>query len=78
MSAILTGPRGARCLLVLALGLSAAGCVRPWQRGALTHRSMEPDQLCEVLVGDFTQHTYDIREGATGGLGRPGGGCGCN
>jgi hypothetical protein len=62
----------------ISLAFVLAGCVRPWERGALSHRSMEPDQLCEVMVGDFTEHTYDIREGGTGGTGRVGGGCGCN
>ncbi len=39
---------------------------------------MDPEQLCEQVAGDFRAHTFDVREGATGGLGRPGGGCGCN
>lgn len=68
--------RLALTFLVLTAGL--VGCVRPWQRGALTHRSMQPEQLCETLNDDFMEHSYDIREGATGGSGRVGGGCGCN
>ena len=67
------------CTLALAAGsLAASGCVRPWERGALSHRSLDPDKVDEAWAEDFCSHVYDVREGATGGLGRPGGGCGCN
>lgn len=59
-------------------GLGLSGCVRPWERGALAHRSMDSENRGEALNEDFCAHVYDIREGATGGMGRPGGGCGCN
>lgn len=62
----------------MALLTAVTGCVRPWERGALSHRSMGTDNQCEILAEGFNAHVYDIREGATGGMDRPGGGCGCN
>ncbi|MEL6187652.1 MAG: DUF4266 domain-containing protein [Myxococcota bacterium] len=67
-----------RLLILAAIGVCVGGCVRPWQRGALSHRSMDAEQLCERHMDDFLSHVQDIREGATGGGGKPGGGCGCN
>lgn len=66
-------------LLVL-LGVQAAGCahpapVRPWQRAHLARRSMQFD---DGLEGRFRQHLFGAREGADGGYGHAGGGCGCN
>lgn len=75
MPACWTRPIGVALTAAL---LSTVGCVRPWERGALAHRSLDATQLCEQASEDFKGHTFDIREGATGGLGRPGGGCGCN
>ena len=68
-----------RGMVLVLVGLGGlAGCVHPWERGALTHRSMDSQSFCEQLRADFSNHVYDIREAASGGLGRPGGGCGCN
>jgi hypothetical protein len=67
-------------LLVLVLGGTAASCatpppVRPWQREYLSRRAMRFD---DGLEGRFRQHLYGSREGADGGNGHVGGGCGCN
>lgn len=55
-----------------------AGCVRaqPWQRERLAKpiMSMQDDPDEAVLE----QHFLQAREGATGGYGTAGGGCGCN
>jgi hypothetical protein len=73
--------RALLALLLLALvGSSAAGCahappVRPWERGYLAKRSMRFD---DGLEGRFRQHLFGAREGADGGYGVVGGGCGCN
>jgi hypothetical protein len=73
--------RALRGLLLLALvGSSAAGCahappVRPWERGYLAKRAMRFD---DGLEGRFRQHLFGAREGAEGGYGDVGGGCGCN
>ena len=65
-------------MLILAAGLG--GCstlepVQPWQKGVLSKPEMR-------LSGDrleqaFNEHVYASREGAAGGNGANGGGCGC-
>ena len=58
--------------------LAGAGCVRvqAHQRGNLAKRAMTNDRDAgEVRFG---QHALGSREGADGGTGQPGGGCGCN
>ncbi len=70
-----------RLALVALLGLAAIGCghrpppVRPWQRAYLSKRAMLFD---DGLEGRFRQHLFGSREGAEGGYGVVGGGCGCN
>jgi len=70
-----------RSLTVVALlvtMLSAAGCVRvqAHQRGFHAKRSMTNDR--DPGEARFSQHATGSREGADGGTGQPGGGCGCN
>ncbi|MCA9677927.1 MAG: DUF4266 domain-containing protein [Kofleriaceae bacterium] len=50
--------------------------MRPYQRQDLARRAMVEDRG----AGDrrFHQHQTGAREGADGGTGEPGGGCGCN
>ena len=64
-------------LLVLALAC-AAGCVRvkPYERELLAKPTMtfQPDPHEDVL----DLHMLEAREGAVGGYGSAGGGCGCN
>ncbi len=70
-------------LIVCVLGLSGAsgaGCahappVQPWQREHLTKRALNFDDGMETR---FRQHLFSSREGADGGYGHVGGGCGCN
>lgn len=64
----------------LALVASVGGCahdppIKSWQRGYYTRRSMRFD---DGLEGKFRQHLFGAREGAEGGYGQVGGGCGCN
>jgi hypothetical protein len=56
----------------------ASGCarVKPWQREDLSRRAMIDDQ--EPGEARFDGHARGSREGAEGGSGRAGGGCGCN
>ena len=68
--------------LLAALG-GAAGCahappppIQPWQREHLSKRAMRFD--ADPLESRFRQHMFGSREGADGGYGQPGGGCGCN
>jgi hypothetical protein len=64
-------------LLVLSLSC-AAGCVRvkPYERELLAKPTMtfQPDPHEDVL----DLHMLEAREGAVGGYGSAGGGCGCN
>ena len=55
-----------------------AGCatVAPYEREDLASPAM--DVSAEAPEQEFTAHVFDAREGATGGGGSAGGGCGCN
>ncbi|MGE0549597.1 MAG: DUF4266 domain-containing protein [Kofleriaceae bacterium] len=63
--------------IIVALGLGS-GCVvvKAHQRGHLAKRAMTNDR--DPGEARFGQHTTGSREGADGGTGQPGGGCGCN
>ena len=61
---------------VLFLAASACAAVRPHQREHLARRSMTEDRY--PGEARFRQHSAGAREGADGGTGEPGGGCGCN
>lgn len=70
-----------RLLLVVAVAVLASGCesmpkVQPWQKGNLAKPEMAFDP--DVLEVRFADHTYFSKEGASGGAGVGGGGCGCN
>lgn len=68
-----------RLKLALVLALCAtAGCatVKPYEREYLSRPSMDLER--EATEAKFYSHVLDAREGATGGLGTAGGGCGCN
>jgi hypothetical protein len=56
----------------------ATGCavVRPHERQNLARRTMTEDR--QAGQSRFLQHQTGSREGADGGTGEPGGGCGCN
>lgn len=69
--------------LVLLLGaamaapsISACVTVHPYEREFLARPSM--DLSGEAAESGFRAHVHDSREGATGGHGSTGGGCGCN
>lgn len=75
-----------RTLLALTLALSGAGCatatagatwtVKPHQRELLADKIMNLDGDPQERAAD--QHMLSNREGAIGGTGTSGGGCGCN
>jgi hypothetical protein len=73
--------RGLRLYLVL-LALAGGGCstarwtVKPHQRELLADRIMQPDGNAQEVATD--EHILANREGAIGGSGTSGGGCGCN
>lgn len=63
--------------VISSLGL-ATGCavVRPHERQNLARQTMTEDR--PQGLRRFQQHQTGSREGADGGTGEPGGGCGCN
>jgi len=67
-----------KILLFAVAVLAASGCVvvHAHQRENLAKRSMTNDQ--DPGEARFNQHAHGAREGAEGGTGQPGGGCGCN
>lgn len=65
----------------LALLCALGGCaqlppVQAWEKGALARPEMGFDS--DRLDAAFTEHVYASKEGAAGGSGATGGGCGCN
>lgn len=69
--------RSAITLVVAAAGLFAgAGCapVAPYERGKLAH----PTMTAADMSGFGESHLRAITEGAVGGSGGTGSGCGCN
>jgi len=66
--------------VVAALLLGASACahnVRPWQREHQARMQRQLDQRAPS-VRSFEEHMWTVREGAAGGNGKAGGGCGCN
>lgn len=59
-------------------GLAGTGCarVKPYEREHLSRRSMTADEAAGQAR--FEHHSRGSREGAAGGTGKAGGGCGCN
>lgn len=62
--------------LVLVLALGGCATVRPWERERLAQPDMALSSSPELLSAEG--HATEVREGAMGGLGGAGGGCGCN
>ena len=64
--------------IAIALAQAGAGCVvvRAHERGHLAKRAMTNDR--DAGEARFLEHERGAREGAEGGTGQPGGGCGCN
>ena len=76
-------PCSFKALLFLAAAASVAACggaqpwlVKPHQREYLADRIMRPEASAQEHAAD--QHVLNTREGAVGGGGTVGGGCGCN
>lgn len=78
---LLRGARGSLVAAVL-LALLAGGCsvskwtVKPHQRELLADRIMQLDAQQQERMAE--EHILSNREGAIGGTGTAGGGCGCN
>jgi hypothetical protein len=61
-----------------AFAVALGGCVSvaPYEREYLASPAMNAE--LEEGESEFQAHVFDSREGATGGHGSTGGGCGCN
>ncbi len=72
----------AKIVLLLAFAAGAAGCsnfepwVKPYERDRLADPIMALDM--DPVSSSYIMHVYEAREGARGGEGAAGGGCGCN
>lgn len=74
----LPGVRSLRMVcVVVAIELLGASCarVKPYQRETHAQRAMQDPDPVEQKLDD---HVNEYREGAIGGTGVGGGGCGCN
>ena len=72
-------PKAIVCpLIILVALLCQGGCktVEPWQRAHFSDYMMRADR--DPLSDTLDEHIYFTREGAAGGRGVGGGGCGCN
>ena len=70
-----------RTAILTLLAMALAGCAtfdppKPWERGNLARPEMQFDY--DRLDAKTQQHIYTSKEGAAGGYGVGGGGCGCN
>lgn len=68
-------------LLLAAMPALLAGCgvkpwVKPYERANLADPIMSWNR--DPVSSAYLHHVYDAREGARGGAGATGGGCGCN
>lgn len=72
----------ARVLLLACAVLATSGCariqpwVKPYERERLADRVMSWDR--DPISTSYLDHVRENREGARGGTGAAGGGCGCN
>lgn len=75
---VATSVRYVITFVVALVAISGSGCVvvKANQRGNLARRAMTNDR--DSGEARFQQHARGSREGADGGTGQPGGGCGCN
>jgi hypothetical protein len=66
--------------LLLIAGLSACSGIEPWVKPYERDRLADPIMLLDgdPVSSSYLQHVYEAREGARGGEGAAGGGCGCN
>lgn len=75
-------PRYLSLSAALCMLLVLAGCsnIQPWVKPYERDRLADPIMLWnrDAISSAFLDHVYESREGARGGTGAAGGGCGCN
>ena len=61
-------------------GLAGCGNIEPWVKPYERDRLADPIMALDddPVSSAYLQHVYEAREGARGGEGAVGGGCGCN
>lgn len=66
--------------LLLLVGTSGCGNIEPWVKPYERDRLADPIMALDgdPISSSYLQHVYEAREGARGGEGAVGGGCGCN
>lgn len=74
--------RFVRVVLMLAAFVAVSGCsnIEPWVKPYERDRLADPIMLLDMnpVSSAYIYHVYEAREGARGGEGTAGGGCGCN
>ncbi len=76
-----TTPISTRTLLALSVLLGLSACsIEPWVKPYERDRLADPIMALDTdpVSSAYIQHVYEAREGARGGEGAAGGGCGCN
>ncbi|MDJ0904480.1 MAG: DUF4266 domain-containing protein [Woeseiaceae bacterium] len=70
----------AMLLLVVAAGVSGCSNFEPWVKPYERDRLADPIMALDMdpVSSSYIMHVYEAREGARGGEGAAGGGCGCN
>ena len=66
--------------VLLMAGLSGCSNIEPWVKPYERDRLADPIMALDMhpVSSSYIQHVYEAREGARGGEGAAGGGCGCN
>jgi hypothetical protein len=74
--------RVSRSVLVLVAIAALSGCssIEPWVKPYERDRLADPIMFLDMnpVSSAYIYHVYEAREGARGGEGTAGGGCGCN
>ena len=73
--------RFTRMLLPMLILIAISGCsIEPWVKPYERDRLADPIMFLDTdpVSSAYIYHVYEAREGARGGEGTAGGGCGCN
>lgn len=67
-------------LIAILVGASACSSIEPWVKPYERDRLADPIMFLDAhpVSTSYLYHVYEAREGARGGEGSAGGGCGCN
>jgi len=67
-------------IIAVLVGMSACGSIKPWVKPYERDHLADPIMFLDAdpVSSAYIQHVFEAREGARGGEGSAGGGCGCN